>query len=689
MSIENSPFDVERGTVTSALDWPAQLSRRDFVKSLGAGLLLVATVPALGAQGRGRREQAPATIDTRLHIAEDGTITVMTGKVEMGQGARAQLTQAAAEELHLPPEQIHLIMGDTSLCPDDGGTWGSQTTPRTVPSVRAACAAAYGLLAQLRADRGNEKLSWADLGRDASSLKRDVPRDVQVSRVEEWKVLGSSLARPNAREIVTGAHQFPSDVIRPGMLYAKVLRPPSYGATLQSIDLSAAKAVEGAQVMQDGNFVAVAAPSTHKAKRAIEALAQTAKWQEAGEHVASEQLFDHLRKTAQGAPEPDEAAAASAAHVLRASYEVAYVQHVPMEPRAGVAEPGADGKMTVWTGSQNPFGVRRDVARVTGLAEQDVHVLTPDFGGGFGGKGSGEAGVEAARIARAIGKPVALRWTREEEFTWAYFRPATVMNVQATLDDSGQISSWHFVNINAGGSGVRSPYRAAIKVDEAVRASGPLREGSYRALGSTANNFARECAMDELAEAAKQDPLAFRLAHLEEGRLRAVLEEAARHFGWEQRRKQPREPGVGIGIACGEEKGSFVAACAEVVVDVRTGAIRVLRICESFECGKVQNPKNCTRQVEGAIVQGLGPLFREAMQFAGGRIGNPSLLQYEVPRFADLPGQIEIHLVDRPDLPSVGAGETPLMPVAPAIANAVYDAVGQRLRSMPLRLKTN
>ncbi len=687
MILEQSPFDMDRAALDRPVAQGPGISRRGFIQSLGAGLVLVASVPALAEQRRGQRSAAPATIDTRIHIGEDGTVTVMTGKVEMGQGARAQLTAAAAEELRLPPEQIRLIMGDTSLCPDDGGTWGSQTTPRTVPSVRAACAAAFGLLDQLRADKSDDSLTYADLARDGEALRQAVPRDVELRRVEDWKVMGASLGRPNARQIVTGAHEFPSDIIRPGMLYAKVLRPPSYGARLESIDLEPARGLERVEVVHDGDFVAVAAPSTYQAKKAIAAIAESARWNETDDHVSDTALFDHLERTARDVPQRDDSRVGSAAHALEATYTAAYIQHVPMEPRAGVAEVAEDGKLLVWTGSQYPHGVRRAVSQATRTPEEDVHVMTPDFGGGFGGKGSGEAGVEAARIARALNKPVAVRWTREEEFTWAYFRPATVMKMHATLDDAGALASWYFVNINAGGSGVRSPYRVEPKLDEAVRAAGPLREGSYRALGSTANNFARECFMDELAAAAGKDPLEFRLAHLDDDRLRAVLEKAAAEFGWNERRLAEREPGVGIGLACGFEKASYVAACAEVAVDEAAGTISVRRVCEAYECGKVQDPANCHKQVEGAIIQGLGPCFREAMRFEGGKILNASLLDYEVPRFSDLPEQIDIHLVDRPDLPSVGAGETPLIALAPAIANAVYMACGQRLRSLPMKLE--
>jgi isoquinoline 1-oxidoreductase len=468
------------------------------------------------------------------------------------------------------------------------------------------------------------------------------------------------------------------------MLYGKILRPPSYGAKLTGIDLAPAKAMEGVAAVEDGAFVGVAAPTSFLAKKALEAAAMTAKWEPAP-HPSGAQLYEHLRQHARGGvpknPFTDEVA--KAAKSLRQTYHVAYVQHAPMEPRAAVAE-WEDGKLTVWTATQNPFSVRGELARAFRIPEEQVRVIVPDFGGGFGGKHTGECAVEAARLAQAAKKPVSLRWTREEEFTWAYFRPAGVIDAEASLDATGRLTSWHFVNINSGQSAVETPYRVGQKRSQYVQSEPPLRHGSYRALASTANVFARESFMDELAHAAGRDPLAFRLAHLDEPRLKAVLEEAAGKFDWPSRVKK-KDPNVGVGLACGTEKASFVAACAEVAVDRQQGTITVKRVCQAYECGAITSPDNLRSQVVGAIVMGLGPALGEEIRFEGGKVLNPRFSEYPVPRFADLP-QIDVHLLDRQDLPSVGAGETPLIAVAPAIANAVFHATGLRIRQMPIRL---
>jgi isoquinoline 1-oxidoreductase subunit beta len=366
--------------------------------------------------------------------------------------------------------------------------------------------------------------------------------------VKEWRVLGTSVPRPNRRDLVTGAHLFPSDIIRPGMWHGKVLRAPSYGAKLVSIDLEPARAMKDLAVVRDGDFVGVAAPTTMRARQALEALAQTAKWEPAP-HPSSKELYDYLRQHAQGGvpKNPHEAELAAAKRVLSQTYRTAYVQHAPLEARVAVAE-WTDGKLTVWTGTQAPFGYHGELARAFRLANDQVRVIVPDFGSGFGGKHTGEAAVEAARLARGAGRPVSLKWTREEEFTWAYFRPAAVIDAEASLDEKGTLTSWHFININSGGAALDTPYRAGKTRCRFVNSSAPLRQGSYRALAATANNFARECFMDELAAAAGQDPLAFRLNHLENPRLRAVLEEAARRFDWPRRVKEKR-PDAGVGLA--------------------------------------------------------------------------------------------------------------------------------------------
>jgi isoquinoline 1-oxidoreductase len=454
---------------------------------------------------------------------------------------------------------------------------------------------------------------------------------------------------------------------------------------LISVDLAPAKGMADVVAVQEKEFVGLAAPTAFLAEAALEAVAKTAKWEPAPAQPSSAEVYDHLRQRARGGvpknPFADEVA--KAAKSLRQTYHIAYVQHCPMEPRAAVAE-WLGGKLTVWTGTQQPFGVRGALAQALGVAADQVRVIVPDFGGGFGGKHSGESAVEAARLARAAGKPVSLRWTREEEFTWAYFRPAGVIEAEASLDDKGGIATWNFTNINSGGNEVATPYRVAKNQARFIGSEPPLRHGSYRALAVTANTFGRESFMDELAVLAGRDPLEFRLAHLENARLRAVLEEAARRFDWTKRVKE-NAANVGVGLACGLDKGSFVAACAQVTVDADGGKFKVTHVCQAYECGKIINPANLMRQVSGAVVMGLGPALREEMRFEGGKITNAGFANYEVPRFEDLP-ELDLHLLDRPDLPSAGAGETPIIAVAPAIANALFAASGVRVRQMPIRL---
>jgi isoquinoline 1-oxidoreductase len=676
--------EIDYETLLERVGYDFGLSRRGFVQALGAGILITIVAPSLHAQERRRGggggfrgNQKPQPIDARLHIANDGTITVMTGKVECGQGARAEITQAAAEELGVAPERVQLIMGDTALCPDDGITAGSRTTPSTLPSVRQACAAARAMLVTLVGE--GQPLDYAKLA-TSDSLKQ-TPEGATLTPPKEWKVLGTPVKRPNRHDVVTGAYQYPSDIIRPGILYGKVLRPIAFGATLKNIDLAPAKAMDGVTVVRDGNFVGVCAPTTFQAKQAIAALEKSAEW-DAPKGQSSATLFAHLRDRAKGGIPKNPFDGANSVQQFKQSYNTAYIQHAPMEPRAAVAE-WNDGKLTVWTGSQNPFGCRRELAGAFHIDDANVHVIVPDFGGGFGGKHTGETAVEAARLAKAAGKPVAVRWTREEEFTWAYFRPAAAINIQATLDAAGKITSWHHVNNNSGRSSIESPYRIENSKADYVDSDPPLRHGSYRALAATANSFAREVAMDELAVLANQNPLHFRLAHLAaDDRLRAALEEAAKQFRWNGRAKTPN---IGVGLACSTDKGSFVAACAEVEIDREKNTYRVRRIVQAFDAGAVTNPENLISQNQGGIVQALGGALREAMQFDSGKIKNASFWRYRVPRFEDLP-QVEVHLIDRKDVPSAGAGETPLICVAPAIANAIFDATGKRLREMPLRL---
>lgn len=692
------------------------VSRRAFVQTVGAGLLFTSMGGVALAQRR--RGGSPVSIEARLHIGEDGTITVMTGKVEVGQGSRTQITQAAAEELGVQTSDVQLVMADTGLVPNDGGTFGSLTTPRTIPAVRQAAAAARERLKAIAAESwglkpeqlttadgavhhasSNKQITYAELVHGSASkgaLSGSVERDIDLTPIEDWKILGTPVSKVGASDVVTGAHRYPSDIVRPGMLYGSVLRPPSYGAELEDIDLSVVRDMKGVVVARDGSFVGCAAPTAYAAQQAVEKLRATARWSEQS-HVSSTNLYSHLKdlaeKTMQGGRKPRgretgevEPALADAAKKFSAAFEVPYIQHAPMEPRAAMAE-WTNGSLTVWTGTQRPYGVKSELTRAFSLAQDKVRVIVPDTGGGFGGKHTGDAAIEAARLAQEAKRPVSLRWTREEEFTWAYFRPAGLIEISAGTNTDGRIVAWDFMNINSGGSALESPYAIPNMRARFVACDSPLREGSYRSLAATANTFAREAFMDELAAEFSEDPLEYRLRHLEKGRFRDVLSKAAEAFGWSDARKNAA-PNTGVGLSCGTDKGSYTAACAEVEVDPKTGRYKVRRVVQAFECGAIQNPQNLRAQVEGCLVMGLGAALREEIRFENGRITNATFKGYEVPRFTGIP-HIEIVLVNRPDLRSAGAGETPIIAIAPAIANALRQATGARHRSIPLREKTN
>jgi isoquinoline 1-oxidoreductase len=700
-------YEPERYELTAAPAYNFELARRDFFKALGGGVLIVFALKGVLAQDEsgGRRGgnrgggSLPQEISAWLHVGEDGAVTAYTGKVEMGQGIRTSLAQAVAEELRAPLGSISLVMGDTDLTPYDQGTFGSRTTPTMNPQLRRAAAAAREMLVdlaaeQLKVERASlvvadgrvthpptkRSLSFGELSKGLKFVKV-IDAGITLTPADKWEVLGKSAHKVSGRAVVTGKHQYTSDMKRPGMLYGKVLRPAAIGATLSSLDTKGAEALAGVVVVHDGEFVGVAAPTTQAATQALAAI--RAEWKTTPQ-PSSEEIFDYFKKNASEDDRPDYTRGsiadglAAAKQKLEQKYTVAYIAHAPLEPRAAVAE-WKDGKLKVWTGTQRPFGVRAELSQAFRIPETQVRVIVPDTGSAYGGKHTGEAAVEAARLAKVAGRPVKLTWTREEEFTWAYFRPAGLIEVTSGATGDGQLTAWEFHNYNSGSAGIRTPYDIAHQRIEFHQTRSPLRQGSYRALAATANNFARETHMDELARALKIDPLDFRRRNLKDERLLAVLEAAAKTFGWG---KSARVAGRGVGLACGNEKGGYVATCAEVAVD-GAGAVKVSRVVTAFECGAIVNPDGLKNQVEGAIIQGLGGALFEAVEFRDGKILNPRFSLYRVPRFGDAPA-LETVLLDRKDLPSAGAGESPLIALAPALGNAIFDASGVRLRSLPL-----
>ncbi len=677
---------------------PPAFDRRRFFKLLGGGVAVLLFSEAADAQRSGGRGSGsrPVELSAWIHLGEDGKITVFTGKVEVGQNIRTSLSQVVAEELAVPLDALVMIMGDTDLVPYDAGTFGSRTTPDMASHLRRAAATARLTLLELaakqlgveaaslsardgRIEGHGASLTYASLAK-GEKLVATIREEVPTISPADWKLAGTSVGKINGRDFVTGAHHFTSDLRRPGMVHAKILRAPAFRSRLVALDTSKAAALEGVQVHREGDFVGITAPDVATAERALAAL--VAEW-ETPPQPSRDELFDLLRRTAGAGGRGDRAGSldegfAAAVHRLEAAYTIDYIAHAPLEPRAAVAEWSGE-KLTVWTGTQRPFGVKGELVNALGLPEDKVRVIVPDTGSGYGGKHSGDAAVEAARLAKATGKPVKLVWTREEEFTWAYFRPAGLIEVKSALDASGRLLAWEFHNYNSGPAAIGTPYTVPHRLIEFHGSDSPLRQGSYRGLASVANAFARECHMDELAARAGQDPLAFRLAHLDNPRLRAVLEAAARRFGW----AATASASVGRGLACGIDKGGYIATCAEVIF--RDGNIEVTRITAAFECGAILNPSHLESQVEGSIVMGMGGALFEAIRFENGRILNPSFSHYRVPRFSDVP-PIDIVLLDRKDLPSAGAGEAPILAVAPAIANAVASLNGKRLRSLPLNV---
>ncbi|MEX1245071.1 MAG: molybdopterin cofactor-binding domain-containing protein [Thermoanaerobaculia bacterium] len=689
------------------------LDRRRFLKLFGGGLIVCLAAPeveVLEAQESGRARQArelPKDLAAWLHIDKDGRVTVFTGKVEMGQNIRTSLSQQVAEELRVSVAAIRMVMGDTDLCPWDAGTFGSRTTPTMGPQLRAVAATAREALIDLAAERWKvsrdgliaengkivnaatkQSISYGDLTR-GEKLVKTLPADAAaapVSPASRWKVAGTRVPKVGGRDFVTGAHRYASDMTRPGMLHGKVLRPAAFEAALLSFDGARAGGMPGVKVVRDGNFAGIVAPDLVTAERGLAAL--EVKWKETPGQPSNQTIFEYLKKNADaGATERSEPRVAgsveqgmaSADMKLSQTYTVEYIAHAPLEPRAAVAEWSGE-KVTVWTGTQRPFAVREELATAFRIPSESVRVIVPDTGSAYGGKHTGEAAVEAARLSRAAGKPVKVVWTREEEFTWAYLRPAGVIEVRSGARKDGTLVAWEFHNYNSGSAGIATPYDVANQKIQYHPVKSPLRQGSYRALAATANHFARESHMDELAHEIGMDPLAFRMKNLSDARLKAVFEAAADKFGWAKRKAQP---GRGFGIAGGNEKGGYIALCAEVEVEQPSRRVQIRRIAAAFECGAVVNPGGLRNQVEGAIVQGIGGALFEAIRFENGRITNPHFSQYRLPRFPDVP-PIDLVILDRKDLPSAGAGEAPIVGIAPAVAGAIFEATGGRVRGLPL-----
>jgi isoquinoline 1-oxidoreductase len=617
------------------------------------------------------------------------------------------LAQCLAEELDVAFDAVDMVMGDTDLCPWDMGTFGSMTTPLYVPVLRAAAAEARAVLLEMAAGRlqapvarlrvsagivtdpANDKhVTYAQLveGRRIEHHIDHIP----VKSPKAFSVLGKPVRRKDALAKVTGQATYTGDMKVPGMLCARILRPPAHGAALKSVDTSAAKGA-GVQVVREGDFVAVLHERRDVADAALDRVKAEFDHPRAG--VDDVTIFDHLLKTA-----PPSKVVAEAGHLadgeklavtaVEEVYRNSYVAHAPMETHAALAKMDGD-RITIWASTQAPFMVKREVAQALHMPEANVHVISFYVGGGFGGKTGAPQAVEAARLTRATGRPVQVMWDRAEEFFYDTFRPAAVVKVRSGLTSAGRIAFWDFQAYGAGDREAGHFYD--IPHHRTTSAGGwmggnpagmqPLAVGAWRAPSVNTNTFARESHIDILATRAGVDPLEFRLKHLSDPRMRRVLEAAAARFGW----KPAKTPsGRGVGVACGVYSETRVAAMAEVAVDAHTGQVQVKRFVLAQDQGLTLNSDGTRQQMEGAITMGLGYSLTEEVRFRGGDVIDRNFDSYQIPRFSWVP-KIETVVIDNPGTPAQGCGEPPIITTGAVLANAIFDATGARLTQLPMK----
>ncbi len=689
--------------MTTALD----MNRRSFIKAVGGGIVVIVSLGPSAVLGQGRRGY-PTDINAYLQIGEDGRVTVFSGKIEMGQGVMTSQAQMIAEELGVAFDAIEMVLGDTDRCPWDAGTWGSLTTRMFGPSLRAAGAEAKQVLIQLASERlgveptalqvengvvfvkddPSRKVTYGALAK-GKEITRTLDEKAVLRSVADFAVMGKSPTRIDATDKVTGKAQYAGDIRRPGLVYASLLRPPAHGATLRSVDTSAAEKVAGVTVVNRDGIVAALHADPETAAEAVALF--DAKWDVPKVDVDTERVFDWLVKQAPAPETKDKRgdttrAKANASRVFERTYRTGYRAHSPMEPHTAVAEI-VDGKLTVWASTQSPFGTRDRLARDLGFPPEKVRVITPYVGGGFGGKSAGGQTTEAAKLAKMTGKTVMVAWTRAEEFYYDTFDPASIVKITSGIDAEGKITLWDYDVYYAGDRAAELYYdvpNVSIREFGSWRGAGAdthlFAVGPWRAPGANTNVFARESLIDVMAASAGIDPVEFRLKNLSDTRMQRVVRAAADAFGW---KASPGPSGRGHGIACGIDAGTYVALAAEVKVDKETGAVKVERVVCAQDMGVVVKPDGATMQVEGCVTMGLGYVFSEELHFDGPEILDKNFGTYTLPKFSWVP-KIETVLVPNNDLAPQGGGEPAIVPMGAVVANAVFDATGVSLDRLPM-----
>ena len=688
------------------------MDRREFIKLLGSGIVIFFSTGDIDLLPQARRSRGyPEDFNAYLRIGEDGRVTCFSAKIEMGQGIITSLAQMLAEELDVSLASVDMVMGDTALCPWDSGTFGSLSTKVFGPPLRQAAAEARAVLLQLAAEKfqkpvknltvkegviwvkstPQDKITYAQLAQ-GKSIQRHLSQKPPLKALKEHRISGLATHRTDSREKVTGEARFAGDIRVPGMLYARILRPPAHGAKMIKLDTSETEKIKGAQVIQDNDLVAVLHECRDIAEMGLSRI--KVQFDTPLDGLNNTNIFSHLRKSAsEGEAAPVtvteagnlETGKSEAVHTFNAAYKNHYVAHAPQENHTAVVQIEGD-KATVWASTQAPFRAQTDAATALGFPPEKVRVITPFVGGGFGGKTRNQQVTEAARLAKLTGKPVQVAWSRKEEFFYDTFRPAAIVDIQSGLNKDNKIIFWDYRILFAGDRSSQPfyaiPHHRVLSTGRWGGRSGghPFGVGAWRGPGSNTNVFAIESQIDIMAEKAGMDPLEFRLYNLKDARMKRVLQAAADKFD----RPLAKAPsGRGYGVACTDYRGTYVAALAEVQADANKGEIRVKRVVCAQDTGEIINPEGIRMQIEGCITMGLGYPFTEEIRFTNGKILDENFDTYEIPRFSWLP-KIETVLVDNPEVPPQGCGEPAITLMGGLLANAVYDALGARLFELPM-----
>ena len=701
---------VKKYSVEEAQETENGLGRRDFFKIMGGGMLIMfrpwEAVDALTMPGEQQRSLTK-DYNAFLHIAEDGMVTCYTGKIEMGQGIITSLAVMMAEELNVGVEMVKMVMGDTDLCPYDAGTWGSLTTRQFGPSMRAAAAEARQALVEMASERLGVPASQLDVIDGIVTDTRKPGNKVSYAQLTMGKKIEKYLdVKPSAEDYrkynlvakpykrfdsvikVTGKAKYTGDLKMPGMLFARIVRPPSHGATFKSVDVSGAETIEGVRVVRDGDLVAVLGENQDKIEQAIGLI--KAEYTINEMPVNDKTIFEWILKADSASSVARssgdlEKGFAECDKVFETEFHDPYLAHSPLETHTALAN-FEGGKLTVWAATQSPFGLQDALVNEMGMTRENVRVITPFVGGGFGGKSAFRQGVEAARLAKLAGKPVMVMWTRDEEFFYDNFHAASVIKLKSGIDKEGKILAWDYHVYYAGTRGSETTYDVPnARTTSYSRKRGgpavhPFDTGPWRAPNNNTNTFAREVQIDIMAAAAGIDPLEFRLNNLKDEKIIACLKSAAEKFGYTPG-KAPS--GRSIGIACGADAGTWVAMIVQVKVDKGTGKVTVERVVCSQDMGLCVNPEGSLIQMEGCITMGLGYTLTEEVLFEGGNILTRGFDTYEIPKFSWLP-KIECIILDRKDKAPQGGGEPAIITVGASVANAIFDGTGARLLRMPL-----